>query len=374
MTLVIISHTEHYKTDDGTLVGWGPTISEINHLVAHFDTIIHVAMLHDGKAPPSALPYTSERITFVSIPALGGRGIGSKLKSMVYAPKVIRSVAKVLREATVFQLRTPTGIGVYLIPYLTFFNKTKGWYKYAGNWNQTHPPLGYRLQRWMLKHQSRRVTINGRWEGQPKHCLTFENPCLTEAEVALGAAYSASREWPTVWNFCYVGRLESEKGVGRILDAFKVLSADEKAKIGTLHLVGDGPERSQFEAISKEIGVTVVFHGFLPRTEVFAIYKQCHGFIMPTTASEGFPKVIAEAMNFGCIPLVSNISAIGHYIHAKNGFLISPVNTNTIVKTILALVEIDESEYDSLIKNSSSIVEMFTFEYYNKRILKVIKS
>nr|WP_269468228.1 glycosyltransferase [Gaetbulibacter sp. NE] len=221
----------------------------------------------------------------------------------------------------------------------------------------------------MLKHQSRSVTINGRWEGQPKHCLTFENPCLTEAEVALGATYSASREWPTVWNFCYVGRLESEKGVGRILDAFKALSADEKAKIGTLHLVGDGPERSQFEAISKEIGVTVVFHGFLPRTKVFTIYKQCHGFIMPTTASEGFPKVIAEAMNFGCIPLVSNISAIGHYIHAKNGFLISPVETDVVVDCITQFINLDEANYTSLLDASKDTVHLFTFEHYANRLM-----
>src|SRR5690606_41847313 len=66
--------------------------------------------------------------------------------------------------------------------YLTLFCHKKGWYKYAGNWNQKKPPLGYALQRWMLKHQKRKVTINGSWPKQPKHCITFENPCLTEKE------------------------------------------------------------------------------------------------------------------------------------------------------------------------------------------------
>ena len=37
MKLTIISHTEHYKLSDGTLVGWGPTITEINHLAEIFD-------------------------------------------------------------------------------------------------------------------------------------------------------------------------------------------------------------------------------------------------------------------------------------------------------------------------------------------------
>ena len=76
-----------------------------------------------------------------------------------------------------FQFRAPTGIGVYVIPFLTLYTKTPGWFKYAGNWNQNPAPLGYRIQRRFLKKQNRIVTINGSWDNQPKHCLTFENPC-----------------------------------------------------------------------------------------------------------------------------------------------------------------------------------------------------
>ena len=46
--------------------------------------------------------------------------------------------------------------------------------------------------------------------------------------------------------------------------------------------------------------------------------------------SEGFPKVIAEAMNFGCIPIVSDISCIRQYIiNGKNGFLINQTPTDS---------------------------------------------
>ena len=43
MKLAIISHTEHYPNQDGDIVGWGPTITEINHLLDRFEEIYHVA-------------------------------------------------------------------------------------------------------------------------------------------------------------------------------------------------------------------------------------------------------------------------------------------------------------------------------------------
>src|SRR5690554_227300 len=220
MKLAIISHTEHYEDTEGAIVGWGPTISELNHLAEDFEEIYHVAFLHAGTPPPSSLPYTKDNIHFIPLNPVGGKGIGAKMKIVGNIPQVLKTVQKTLKKVDVFQLRTPTGIGVFLIPYFTLFSKKKGWYKYAGNWNQENPPLGYALQRAMLKRQKRTVTINGRWPKQPKHCLTFENPCLTETERAEGLEISQNKKFEAPYTFCFVGRLEDAKGVQRIIDAF----------------------------------------------------------------------------------------------------------------------------------------------------------
>ncbi len=52
--LAIVSHTPHHRTADG-LVGWGPTVTELDHLATRFDRVTHVAPVHDGPAPASAL-------------------------------------------------------------------------------------------------------------------------------------------------------------------------------------------------------------------------------------------------------------------------------------------------------------------------------
>ncbi|MFD2542046.1 glycosyltransferase [Lacinutrix gracilariae] len=373
MKLAIISHTEHYKTNNGEIVGWSPTVNEINHLLNVFDEIYHVAMLYDGKAPKSAMAYSNQRIKFVALKPSGGKTILSKLHSVYNAPSVLKTVSETLKKVDVFQLRTPTGIGVYLIPYFTFFSNKKGWYKYAGNWNQKNPPLGYRLQRYMLKHQNRKVTINGKWKNQPKNCYTFENPCLTVKEVTLGEQIITSKKTFRKVSFCYVGRLEKEKGVERIIKAFTSLSLKHKQKVDKIHLVGNGSDYNYFRELAKNSGLNIVFHGFLSRKEVFNVYKESHFFLMPTTASEGFPKVIAEAMNFGCIPIVSNISSIGQYIiDHENGFLIKEVTIENIEKHIKTVLDFTTEDYLKLVIKREQVVSKFTFQHYNNRILNDI--
>ena len=351
----------------------GPTVNELNHLLEIFDVIYHVAMFHDENPPPSSLPYQSNKIIFVPLPALGGKTIGDKVKILTNAVKVIRIVNDTLKKADCFQLRTPTGIGVFLIPYLTLFVKKKGWYKYAGNWNQHQPPLGYRLQRWLLKNQSRKVTINGKWPDQPNNCITFENPCLSNLDLLVGQELIEEKMIEGNIQMCYVGRLEPPKGVGHIIAAIGKLSEAEKRRISAVHLVGNGAEIERFKLLSEPTGVNFIFHGFLSRTDVFDIYKKSQVFLMPTTASEGFPKVIAEAMNFGCLPVVSTVSSIGQYIKdIETGLCIENVTSQEVLSTIKRIFQLKNRDYQKMINNQRDIVNRFTFEHYNQRILHVL--
>jgi glycosyltransferase involved in cell wall biosynthesis len=373
LKLTIISHTEHYKLADGTIVGWGPTITEINHLAEIFEEIYHIGMFHATEAPKSSLPYTSDRIKFVHLKPTGGKGVLEKLKVLFSALRVIKTVNSTLAKTDCFQLRAPTGIGVFLIPYLTLFSKKKGWFKYAGNWKQDPAPLGYAAQRYMLKIQKRPVTINGAWEHQQAHCLSFENPCLEDQDIIDGAAIIKHKTKGELLNFCYVGRLEKAKGVERTIQAFNALPKDVLNRIGVIHFVGDGSDAAYFKALSKQKDLNFVFHGFLPTREVFEIYKKSHFFLMPTTASEGFPKVIAEAMNFGCIPMVSSISSIGQYIKdGVNGFTIDPVTEANVSLVIQNGLDLSAAHYRQMLNNNVELVKMFTYSYYIKRIKELV--
>lgn len=368
MKLAVISHTEHYKNSDGAIVGWGPTVSELNHLAEDFEEIYHVAFLHPGTPPPSSLPYTQKNIHFIPLKPIGGKGIGAKLKILGSIPETLRIVRKTLKQVDVFQVRTPTGMGVFLIPYLTLFGKKKGWYKYAGNWSQENPPLGYALQRAMLMRQKRKVTINGQWPGQPKHCLTFENPCLTEEERVEGFELVQSRKFEEPFVFCFVGRLEDAKGVQRIIDAFG--SLESLNKVASIHFIGNGPKIDSYKRQCVALVLPAIFHGFLERDKVFEIYKKSHFFLLPSTASEGFPKVIAEAMNFGCLPIVSKVSSIGQYVNVNNGFIVEPCTYEVLSVLLDKTMTVNEKILRKKSIIAHQAVFQFTFEHYRRRIQK----
>ena len=370
MKLAIISHTEHYKTTSGQIVGWGPTVTEINHLIQDFEAIYHLAYLHAEDPPPSALPYSSEHIHFLPLSPRGGKSWSEKLGILKGIPETLGKVRSLVGEVDAIQFRAPTGMGVYLIPYLSGLKSPKVWFKYAGNWNQNQPPLGYALQRYWLKKQNRPVTINGAWPEQPAHCFTFENPCLTQAERKEGAAIIAQKSYAAPFRFCFVGRLEDEKGVQRILDAFADLPASAVAQID---FIGNGAKREQYEEQAQAQQLPARFHGFLQREAVFECYRKAHFLLLPSTASEGFPKVIAEAMNYGCIPIVSGVSSIGQYIDEENGFLVQPTTAGRLTQVLQEIINQETSNtLRAKAEKAYLSSENFTFEHYRKRIQKEI--
>ena len=210
MKLAIISHTEHYIDSDGIIVGWGPTVREINQIATHFDKIYHIGCLHKGTPPSSSLEYIGENIEFVPLPPSGGDTFWAKLSVLRTMPTVIRAVSSVISKIDYFQLRLPTGMGNYLLPWLILKKpKTMFWVKFAGNWAQKNPPVGYAFQRLFLNKNflKCKVTINGRWPGQPSHVLSLENPCLTEEERKEGDLTLKKKNYVGKLNFIFVGRV-----------------------------------------------------------------------------------------------------------------------------------------------------------------------
>lgn len=371
MKLLIISHTEHYYSQDGQLLGWGSTITELNHLSTFFDKIYHIAVLHSLDAPASALPYSAANIQFIPIKPFGGPGFKDKALILLKAPAVLKLVWQYLKKADCFQFRAPTGIGVFTIPFLILFTNKKGWFKYAGNWNQENPSTGYYLQRLMLSRQRRKVTINGTWQGQPNHCLSFENPCLSNKNRKEGLEVVTAKKIIAPYDFCFVGRVEDEKGVGKILRVFKQLLNDDR--VGKLHIVGLGKDYLRYSEAYAEFSGKINFYGALPQEKVFELYKRSHFLLLPTSASEGFPKVIGEAMNFGCIPVTSPISSIGQYIKdGTNGFIINPPTEESLFKVILTVLETNAGVLKEIVDGNYRLAEKFTYSNYIHRIKKEI--
>jgi len=368
--LVIISHTDHQRHSDGTIVGWGPTITEINYLAQYWDEVVHVGCFDDSDPKGSSLPYTRPNIRLVPIPPFGGRSWKDKLSVITSAPIVISRVLGAIKGASHVQMRLPMGIGIYLLPIFALRNKRRFifWVKYANNWMQRNAPKGYAIQRWMLSKNLAgcKTTINGFWEDQPAHCVSFENPSLRLSDLEAGRKALISKEYKPPFNFAFIGRLEDEKGVSRIL---KTMHEIDPSLIGKIHFIGDGKKTEQYILASADLADKVVFHGYRTGDFIRKILASSHFFLLPTTASEGFPKVVAEASCYGCIPVVSDTSSIPHYVKDNhNGFVWEIDGKVGFTDKLSSAVGTAAQNLEKIAKNGGELAEKFTLERYFDRL------
>jgi glycosyltransferase involved in cell wall biosynthesis len=104
-------------------------------------------------------------------------------------------------------------------------------------------------------------------------------------------------------NILFVHHIAPRKGSRELPGIIKHTLAN--VPIAHFHIVGEGPDREWLQVRCAEFGIidSVTFYGSLSHEQTAELYKTADVFIMPSR-SEGFPRVILEAMRYG-LPIVS---------------------------------------------------------------------
>jgi len=376
MKLLIISHTPHYQVA-GKFLGWGATVREIDHLGSLFDQIVHIAPLHDSPAPDSALAYQASNVDFHQVKPAGGNNIINKLGILSKIPGWLSVIKRDMKESDAIHIRCPAGISLVALLAARLWGLGKPvWVKYAGNW-KSYPgqALSYKFQQFLLKHNLHRgtVTINGHWPGQPEHIYSFLNPSFSDEEYLQGSAHAREKQLSYPIKLLFVGNLSQPKGVDRLLETAKKL-----IEIGfdfDLTLVGDGPERPVFERYVEENSLVehVHFAGWQPITGVHKFYQDAHFFIFPSR-SEGWPKVLSEAMSHGVVPIASAIGSIPEILEKADAGHTIPLDGDpgAYVEMIISYAQ-DVDRWKQASLNGIRAAKGFTYEQYLKNVKKMFR-
>ncbi len=368
--LVVISHTAHQNLPEGTLVGWGPTVAELNHLAQYWNELLHVACIEPYKNNPSLQSYPSKNIRFAPIPSFGGNTWLQKLSVFYKGPQIIWQIVKSLKGATHVQIRVPMGIGVYVLPLILFVPKKYIlWVKYANNWGYVSNSIGYRFQRWFLEKNflKCKVTINGFWSNQPQHCHSFENPCITQEQFEKGKKIQKSFDHKL--KVVFAGRIEEAKGIDLLMEVLKELPQE---RFEEWVFIGEGPLRGLLIKLCFELGINAIFPGFLSQSEVHKHLETADILVLPSK-SEGFPKIVAEAWNYKAIPVVSPVGSLPHYIeNGNNGFIMKEVSSESLLEIFKELLNRSAFELKEISENGQSMAYKFTFDYYYQHLEKEV--
>jgi glycosyltransferase involved in cell wall biosynthesis len=373
--LMVVSHTPHYGTVDAP-VGWGSTVRELDHLASLFDEVVHIAPLHQEAAPPTALPYEAVNLILRPVKPSGGRRLIDKVGIFRVAPAYRRIVRAEASRSDVIHVRAPANISLIALHSLRNMpSRPPMWIKYAGDWRRGQDePLSYRLQRQMLRSPTDRtvVTINGKPDATEPHIRTFANPSLTSTEIDAGRRAAEEKALSDDLRILFVGRLDDAKGAPRMIALGRELR--DRGVPFYMDLVGDGPERADYEYAVRDASLAdhIAFHGWVSRTELASFYSRAHLLVLPSL-SEGWPKVLSEAMAYGAVPIASSISAIPDILAETGaGIALPPRDVAGFADAVEAL-ERDRERWLEMSAAGLRAVWRFSFEAYVNAVEEMLR-
>jgi Glycosyltransferase len=371
LKFLIITHVEH-KLQRNQYFGYGPYVKEMNLWIKYVSELRIVApRSSSSNIDPIDLAYHHPKIEFIPIPAFDLLSWKSKLRSILAIPKIFFVVLIQMQKSDHIHLRCPGNMGLVGCIAQIFFPSKSKTAKYAGNWDpHSSQPLSYRLQKWILSNQvltrNMKVLVYGDWQPQNPNLKPFFTATYQKAEIESTAA----RSLDTPLKFIFVGSLV--EGKNPIVSCHVVKILMKEGVSCELHLYGEGPERSNIERfiIENSLRSQIRLYGNVNASTLVKAYKESH-FLLFASKSEGWPKAVAEAMFWGCLPITSRVSCVPEMVgNGDRGVLVNsdPVE---IVNSIKNLQQ-NSGDYQAKAEAAMAWSRKYTLEKFQCEIKKLL--
>ena len=281
-------------------------------------------------------------------------------------------ILKAMHSADHLHVRCPGNIALLACVAQIMYPKKIKTAKYAGNWDpKSEQPWSYRLQKWILSNtfltKNMQVLVYGEWPNQTKNIKPYFTATYSESDKKEVKPRNLSGRI----RFLFVGMLSEGKQPLYVAQIIKQLVL--KGFEVQLDYFGDGKMREEVERFcsDNDLKEIVFLQGNQPKDRVEVAYQESHFLLLPSK-SEGWPKVVAEAMFWGCIPIVTPVSCVPYMLdYGKRGILL----TNEIeedVNTITSLI--DRPEVFAKMSNEAQLWSReFTIDKFETEISKLLK-
>lgn len=369
MKIAIITHVLH-GSDNGNYFAYGPYVREMNIWTKFVDEAILVAPYAEHAKTAIDLQYSHNNIVFRKVPAFDLLTPIGILKSLVKLPGIIIAIFAAMRNSDHIHLRCPGNIGLLGCFVQIFFPRKRKTAKYAGNWDpNAAQPFSYKLQKWLLSNtfltRNMTVLVYGEWPNATANVKPFFTASYFDADkIPL-----QQRAMMQPVRFLFVGTLSEGK---RPLYAVELVHKLNLSGINaTLELYGEGKCRREIEKyIETNQLKSVTLLGNQDQHTVCEAYRKSHFLLLPSK-SEGWPKAVAEAMFWGCVPASTKISCVPYMLGDGRGILLDIDAENDLEQ--LRNYIFDLNLYNDAAKRGVEWSQQFTFERFESEIRKLLK-
>lgn len=345
----------------------------VNEMDIWFSEIENIGVLSPNWYPEKVFTkeFLRQDIHYYNIPFLQLNSIVTSIKTIFLFPYILMVFIKAFIWADHIHFRCPGNNGLIGCLVQIFFpNKTKT-VKYAGNWDPVaKQPWSYRLQKKILSStrlsKNIKVLIYGEWNNQSKNIISFFTASFSEKDKTL-----LDKDFSSPYEFLFVGNLNEGK---RPFFAIQFVEYLLMKKIPVkLKIFGSG---ILFEEIKKYLEIKnldtfIQLKGVEKLENLKVVYKNANFLILPSK-SEGWPKAVAEAMFFGCIPISTNVSCVEWMLDQGSRGILIPPNIKEAVEIFIKELNPDNLKLKSLEAQRWS--QQYTLERFEEAIKDILSS
>jgi glycosyltransferase involved in cell wall biosynthesis len=181
---------------------------------------------------------------------------------------------------------------------------------------------------------------------------------------------TSNKQWEKPFKVVYVGRGSEEKRIASIIEVAK--KAKETNLPFEFELIGD-----VHEFIPSNANNYVAIPGMInDKALLNAKYAAAH-FVLLLSSTEGMPLVILEAMQDGCIPIVTKVGDLPFVIDETNGYLVDNEEASVIQDTyekLVSIAKLDTAQMEILSNNSiKTIADNYSLEQFNSNYRQLLE-
>lgn len=370
MTFVIISHVPHIS-EEKLYYAYAPYVHEMNVWAKFVTELIIVAPVIKSKKTAINSSYNHRNIKFIVIDSFDILSLNGILRTIVKLPEISWQIYRAMKKADHIHLRCPGNIGLIGCFMQILFPRKAKTAKYAGNWDpNSKQPWTYNLQKWILSNtfftRNMQVLVYGQWEGSTKNIKPFFTATYIEADKAA----IVTRNLKEPFHFIFVGALVAGKNPLYAIQLIERLA--QRGHQVRLTLFGEGIERQLLERYCREneLEDRVVLKGNQTKDSVKKAYQDSHFVILPSQ-SEGWPKVIAEGMFWGCVPLATKVSCVPFMLDNGTRGLLLEMEVEKDVSQIESVLN-NQILFDTMQKKGVEWSRKYTVDIFEEEVKKLL--
>ena len=373
MKLVVISSAPIVQKEGENYL-YAPYEKEMQLWAKHANSIQFCCPIWKEDKKLLIAPISFETTPTIELKEFDITSFSNMLRAIPNAFVDLIRIFEAMKKADHIHLRCPGNMALLAAVVQIFFPKKVKTAKYAGNWDpKARQPFTYKLQRWILSNtiltKNIQVLVYGDWENQTKNIKPFFTATYSESEI-LNANFRIQNKDQESIKFLFVGTLSRGK---QPLYAIQIVEElFKKGKNVTLDLFGDGAMKSEIETYirNNDLESIIQLKGNQSKDAILTAYQNSHFLILPSK-SEGWPKVVAEAMFWGCVPIASPVSCISYMMgNGSRGILLHEKIQEDINQ--IDMVINNQDFYHKIASEGQSWSQQFTTDRFEAEISKLL--